>query len=54
MFETDSPFHSLVKDQKNNPSSIPKLCRHAAKILELEEKVLADIVYRNTRKFYRI
>ena len=54
MFETDSPFHSLEKDEKNDPSSIPTLCRHAARILELEEKDLASIVYQNTRTFYRI
>lgn len=54
LFETDSPFHSLEKDQKNNPSNIPILCRHASRILEVEEKDLADIVYRNTRTFYRI
>ena len=54
MFETDSPFHSLEKDQKNDPSSIPTLCRHASRILEIEEKDLADIVYKNTKTFYRI
>ncbi|MHA1199081.1 MAG: TatD family hydrolase [Candidatus Heimdallarchaeaceae archaeon] len=54
MFETDSPFHSLEKDQKNDPSSIPTLCRNAARILEIEEKDLAEITYNNTRTFYRI
>jgi len=54
MFETDSPFHSLEKDQKNNPSSIPILCRHAARILQIDEKDLADVVYNNTRTFYKI
>ncbi len=54
MFETDSPFHSLEKDQKNDPSSIPTLCRHASRILEIEEENLAEIVYNNTRNFYRI
>ncbi|MFW9852207.1 MAG: TatD family hydrolase [Candidatus Thorarchaeota archaeon] len=54
MFETDSPFHSLQKGEKNNPSSIPILCKHAAKILEIDEKELARITTKNTRDFYRI
>lgn len=54
MFETDSPFHSLKKGEKNNPSSIPILCKHAAKLLEVNEKELARITTKNTCDFYRI
>ena len=54
MFETDSPFHSLKKGEKNDPSSIPTLCKHAAKILEINEKELARITTKNTCEFYRI
>ena len=54
MFETDSPFHPLEKDKKNTPSSIPTQCRHAAKVLEIDETVLAEITYENVRRFYRI
>lgn len=54
MFETDSPFHSLEKNMKNDPSSIPILCRHASRILEVEESDLARITYQNTKTFYRI
>ncbi len=54
MFETDSPFHSLQKGEKNDPSNIPILCKHAAKILEVNEKELARITTKNTSNFYRI
>ena len=54
MFETDSPFHSLVKGVNNDPSSIPTLCKKAAEMLELDENLLADITYNNTKDFYRI
>jgi len=54
MFETDSPFHSLEKGEKNDPSSIPVLCRHAAKMLEIEENDLAEITFNNVKRFYRI
>ncbi|MHA1667284.1 MAG: TatD family hydrolase [Candidatus Heimdallarchaeaceae archaeon] len=54
MFETDSPYHSLEKGERNDPTSIPTLCRHAAHILELEENVLASITTKNVKHFYRI
>ena len=54
MFETDSPFHSLEKDTKNDPSNIPVLCRYAAKQLEVEERDLAYITTKNVKDFYRI
>jgi TatD DNase family protein len=54
MFETDSPFHSLEKGEKNDPSSIPILCRKAAKMLEVEEKDLAYITTKNVKDFYRL
>jgi TatD DNase family protein len=54
MFETDSPFHSLTKGEKNDPSSIPILCKHAAKILEVNDKELARITTQNTSDFYRV
>ncbi len=54
MLETDSPFHSLEKGQQNTPSSIPTLCRHAARILEIDEQDLAEITFNNTKTFYRI
>ncbi len=54
MFETDSPFHSLEKGEKNDPSSIPILCRKAANMLEIEEKDLAYITTKNVKDFYRL
>ncbi len=54
MFETDSPFHSLEKDVNNDPSSIPILCSKASEIIEIDEKLLADITFNNTCNFYRI
>ncbi|MHA1550987.1 MAG: TatD family hydrolase [Candidatus Heimdallarchaeaceae archaeon] len=54
MFETDSPFHSLIKGEKNDPSSIPILCSKAAKMLEIEEKDLAFITTKNVKDFYRL
>jgi TatD DNase family protein len=54
MFETDSPFHSLEKGVNNDPSSIPTLCKKAAEIIEIDEKMLADITFNNTSTFYRI
>jgi len=54
MFETDSPFHSLEKGVNNDPSSIPIFCDKAAKMLDLDEKLLADITFNNTCTFYRI
>ncbi|MHA2357653.1 MAG: TatD family hydrolase [Candidatus Heimdallarchaeaceae archaeon] len=54
MFETDSPFHSLEKGENNNPTSIPILCRHAAKMLSLDAKELAYITTKNVKDFYRL
>ena len=47
-------FHSLIKGEKNDPSSIPILCGKAAKILEVEEKDLAFITTKNVKDFYRL
>ncbi len=54
MFETDSPFHSLEKGVNNDPSSVPILCKKASEILEIDEKLLANITFNNTCSFYRI
>ncbi|NPD89265.1 MAG: TatD family hydrolase [Asgard group archaeon] len=54
MFETDSPFHSLEKEENNTPLSIPTLCRNGARILEVEEKELAYITTKNVKDFYRL
>ena len=54
MFETDSPYHSLEKGEKNSPLSIPTVCRHAARMLEVEEKELVYITTKNVKDFYRL
>ncbi|UJG40800.1 MAG: TatD family hydrolase [Candidatus Heimdallarchaeum aukensis] len=54
MFETDSPYHSLRKGEKNEPSAIAISTKKAAELIKVDVKKLADITTENVSNFYRI
>ncbi len=54
LFETDSPYHSLEKGKKNDPSSIPILCKKASQLINIDYTELAHKTTENVKKLYGI
>ncbi|UJG43524.1 MAG: TatD family hydrolase [Candidatus Heimdallarchaeum endolithica] len=54
MFETDSPYHSLKKGEKNEPAAISISAKKAAMLKGIDTKKLADITTENVANFYGI
>ncbi|XRO77089.1 TatD family hydrolase [Methanocaldococcus sp. 10A] len=51
--ETDSPYLSLIKGAKNEPKNVKLVVEEIAKIKEMDVEEVADIIYKNTCKFFK-
>ncbi|ADG12965.1 YchF/TatD family DNA exonuclease [Methanocaldococcus infernus] len=50
--ETDSPYLSPIKGEKNKPENVKLVVRELAKLKEMDEEEVKDIIYKNTSKFF--
>ncbi|XRP97159.1 TatD family hydrolase [Methanocaldococcus sp. 16A] len=51
--ETDSPYLSPIKGTKNEPKNVKLVVEEIAKIKEMDVEEVADIIYKNTCKFFK-
>ena len=51
--ETDSPYLSPIKGAKNEPRNVKLVVEEIAKIKEMDIEVVANIIYKNTCKFFK-
>ena len=51
--ETDSPYLSPIKGAKNEPRNVKLVVEEIAKIKEMDIEEVANIIYKNTCKFFK-
>ena len=54
IFETDSPYLSPIRGEKNEPANVKIICNFVSELLELSVDKVADITFNNTIKLFNI
>ena len=54
VFETDSPYLSPIRGEKNEPANVKIICNFVAELLDLSVDRVADITFNNTIKLFNI